>query len=139
MNNLLSELDFSNRMIEALESNVQLPSRIDIPIIKNDEGIAFMFTPVGPVKQKFYNGDMLQRCAFQLTMKSLDQELIINTFNAINAYVFSLNEGDIQSQNGSFKFNEATVSSTPVYLGQENSRYIYASNYEAELLIKTRG
>ncbi|MFX3618725.1 MAG: hypothetical protein ACE3JK_14550 [Sporolactobacillus sp.] len=134
----MADLDFQDRMIDAVESNCALFAPITVPIIKGDEGIGFMMTPVGE-ETLYMDGSRERTYAFQITARSASEELSLSTLLDIQKYIdtLSLHVTDIVSQNGSFELDSMTVTTVPNVLEFDATKgTIYGSNFEAQLLLK---
>lgn len=136
---MTNELDFQDCMIDALETNCNLFSSIDVPIIRvdadgNGSGIAFMLTPIGQ-ETRYYDGSRCRNYAFQITVRHTDQLTILNTLFSINRYIDGLNPDDIKSKNGTFEFNNAIVTSVPNLVQVDTHGFLYVSNFQSEILL----
>ncbi|MDD9147826.1 minor capsid protein [Sporolactobacillus sp. CQH2019] len=137
---LTTELDFQDRMIDALEANCDLFAQISVPIIPANSdgtpanGIAFMLTPIGQATCN-YDGQWDKQYAFQITVRHTDQLTAVNTLQAISRYVDGLDNDSIQSQNGSFYFINGQVTSLPNFLMKDDHGVVYVASYSAELLL----
>ena len=126
-------------MIDAIETNCNLFSQIDVPVIRvdadgNGNGIAFMLTPIGQ-ETRYFDGKRNRTYAFQLIGRHTDQLTVLNALFAINRYIDGLNTDDIVSKNGTFEFTSAIVTSVPNLVQVDNHGFMYVSNYQAELLL----
>lgn len=130
-----NELDFQDRMIDALQANCDLFAPISVPVIPEDgNGIGFMLTPSGQGTCD-YSGQWDKTYAFQVAVRHTNQLAAINALNEISKYVDNLKKDEIKSQNGSFYFVNSQVSSLPNFLGKDDHGYIYVASFQAELLI----
>lgn len=126
-------------MVTAIENNCNLFAPIDVPIIRVDStgagnGIAFMLTPVGQ-ETRYYDGSRSRTYAFQVTARHTDQLTVLNALFSINKYIDSLNPEDIVSQNGSFDFISAVVTSVPNLVQVDTHGYLYVSNLQSEIIL----
>ncbi|EST11259.1 phage tail terminator protein [Sporolactobacillus laevolacticus] len=135
-----TELDFQDRMIDALEANCGLFAPISVPIIPvsadgtPSNGIAFMLTPIGQAVCGM-DGKWDKTYAFQITVRHTSQLTAINTLQSICRYVDGLSDDDIKSQNGSFYFINGQVASVPNFLLKDDHGYVYVASYQIELLL----
>lgn len=136
-----TELDFQDRMIDALETNCGLFAPISVPIIPvaadgaPSNGIAFMLTPIGQATCQ-YDGKWDKTFAYQITVRHISQLTALNTLLEISRYVDGLNNDDIKSQNGSFYFINGQVTSLPNFLMKDDHGFVYVASYSAELLLE---
>ena len=126
-------MDFLDRMLDQLETNVELFTFVKRGTLQDGNSIAVRSTPTPP-NTTYLNKDRIDNYGFQFLVRHKDIIIAENTIQLI--YQYLINRDDIESQNDSFKLIKIDVSTMPNYIGtNERQEYEYTAIFQAELEI----
>lgn len=133
------ELDLDDRVVEYLMQTVSFPADVDMG--RQDSsgpGIVYVVDPAQEVVA-YFNGRKKRTYAFTLMAKLSKWSDALNTLNAINRTMERAKPVDIKSNNGSFAFLSAQMTSNPSFkqaIEDDGVTYsIYAASFQVKILI----
>lgn len=131
-------IDLLDSVADAIESNVDLFSKIDIPMIKSKVGIAIANSPIGRAEYDMA-GTITRQYAFHVTARntSENQEIVLKTLLDINEFIdeVSLGMKKISSINETFILQGIEVKNVPFIAYVDEVGITYATDFVAEITI----
>lgn len=127
-------LDFQDRLIDLIESSVELFAPIDVPVIKNDEGLSMTMSPIGRSSMDF-SAEITREYGFSMAARSKSDLQAVNALYDINRFIDELEQGAVVSSNSSFIMNSIEVVSPPNLQAVSDAHYVYTCNFKAELTL----
>ncbi|MBC1491395.1 phage tail terminator protein [Listeria booriae] len=130
-------LDFTECLKQQIES-LQLDFPVFAGIAEIEDSIALRPTQGGRIIKTYYDNEVDKGLNYEFVVKTKKQKEAETSMLAISSYLENLQ--DIQSENGSFEFNQITVTSESFYLGEnEDGFFFYGLTIEANLTIYLEG
>lgn len=129
-------MDFLDRMLDRLESNVELFTFVKRGLLAEGNSIAVRPIP-SPPNTTYLNNERIDNYSFQFLVRNKDVLLAENTIESISEYL--RNETSIESQDGSFTFVKLDVTTMPNWVGMsEREEHEYTALFQAEIYINGR-
>lgn len=126
-------MDFLDRMLDKLESDVTLFTFVRKGLLAEGNSIAVRQTPTPP-NTTYLDKNRIDNYGFQFLVRHKDVLTAENTIQSI--YEYLCNRTDIESQDGSFKLVKIDVSTMPNWVGMsEREEHEYTAIFQAELEI----
>lgn len=127
-------MDFLDRLIDYIESNISLDSVLRVGKLSLDsKSISIRPTPSSMVN-RYADKDKTREYSFQILMKDPNQFKVINKLDEITNLLDGIDHREIISNNNSFKLVKCEVYTLPNYVEEtEHEEYIYTALFRAEL------
>ena len=125
-------MDFLDRVADYIESNVDLKTRIVMPLLGDGSSVAIRQTP-SSINTRFIEGKTAD-LSFQVLVKDKDHLACYNAAQAIYKLLDGLPKGEIISSDGSFIFVRCECYTLPNWIEKtEKNEHIYSVMFTAEL------
>ena len=95
-------MDFLPRIMDALESNIDLNAPLKVGLLEPASSAAAIRTVSSGVVTRYLNGDTIYHIAFQLLIQDADQQKAVNILDDITDYLDGLTKDSIISGDNSF-------------------------------------
>lgn len=130
-------MDFIDRTLDYLEGNLDLFARFTVDFMpEKNKSLTIRRTPSAP-SARFMDGSRDDVISFQILVKHPRQTEAIKTLQDIIDTLESLEEGTIQSVNGSFDFINCDLYTNMTLVERdERKNFIYTALFNANLFIK---
>lgn len=127
-------MDFLDRLIDYIESNVTLDSVLRVGKLSLDsKSISIRPTPSSMI-DRYVDKDKTREYSFQILMKDPNQFKVISKMDKITSLLDGIDHREIVSSNNSFKLVKCEVYTLPNYVEEtEHEEYIYTALFRAEL------
>lgn len=130
-------MDFMDKVLDHLESNLTLFSTFKVDILSDDaNALTIRRTPSSP-SSRFFDDTRVDEFMFQILVKNTSQRIALETINNIVVELEDLKF--IYAETDSFELLKCEVYTLPLFV-EEDSRgsYIYTALFKATLVIKGR-
>ncbi len=127
-------MDFLDRLIDYIESNISLDSVLRVGKLSLDsKSISIRPTPSSMVN-RYVDKDKTREYSFQILMKDPNQFQVISKMDEITSLLDGIDHREIVSNNDSFKLVKCEAYTLPNYVEEtEHEEYIYTALFKAEL------
>ena len=127
-------MDFLDRLIDYIESNISLDSVLRVGKLSLDsKSISIRPTPSSMVN-RYVDKDKTREYSFQILMKDPNQFQVISKMDEITSLLDGIDHREIVSNNDSFKLVKCEAYTLPNYVAEtEHEEYIYTALFRAEL------
>jgi minor capsid protein len=127
-------MDFLPRIMDALESNIDLNAPLKVGLLEPASSAAAIRTVSSGIVTRYLNGDTIYHIAFQLLIQDADQQKAVNILDDITDYLDGLTKDSIISGDNSFTFITSNVSVLPNLVQKtENDEYVYTAIFAAQI------
>lgn len=129
-------MDFLDRMLDKLETDVELFTFVKRGMLAEGNSIAVRPIPAPP-NTTYLSNERIDNYSFQFLVRNKDVLLAEKTIESISEYL--RNETAIESQDGSFTFVKLDITTMPNWVGMsEREEHEYTALFQAELYINGR-
>lgn len=126
-------LDFDRMLLREIRK-LSLPTGVSIGNLDISESLAVDALPGGMTIVGYYDGVADKELPYEIRIKTKDQEEGVTTLTSIAQHLESLSV--LESENGSFDFNQITVASAPFFLDKDEQGYwTYIANINAQITV----
>lgn len=130
-------MELLDRLMDAIEANVQLNANIQVGILSKDpKAVAIRLLP-NTLRDAYMDKGRSYRISFQILVKDKEQPEAIRVINDITEFLDSLTSEDIQLSDNRYKFIVCEVYTMPNFVEKtEHDEYIYTALFNAEYEMK---
>ncbi len=130
-------IDFQDRLADLLDERITALN-LDIPLFNDnngtDESLALYSLPGGAVIRAYMDETKEKQLNYEIQGKSKDRDRIFNIISAISDILENVE--NVESANGSYDFQDISVSSEPYFNESETDGYLYfRTTFQVKLTI----
>jgi ABC-type uncharacterized transport system fused permease/ATPase subunit len=126
-------MELLDRLMDAIEANVQLNANIQVGILSQDPKAVTIRLLPNTLRDAYMDKGRAYRISFQVLVKDTDQPEAIRVINDITEFLDSLTSEDIQLSDNRYKFITCEVYTMPNFVEKtEHDEYIYTALFNAE-------
>jgi hypothetical protein len=130
-------MELLDRLMDAIEANVQLNANIQVGILSQDPKAVTIRLLPNTLRDAYMDKGRSYRISFQVLVKDTDQPEAIRVINDITEFLDSLTSEDIQLSDNRYKFIVCEVYTMPNFVEKtEHDEYIYTALFNAEYEMK---
>jgi Bacteriophage minor capsid protein len=130
-------MELLDRLMDAIEANVQLNANIQVGILSQDPKAVTIRLLPNTLRDAYMDKSRAYRVSFQILVKDTDQTEAIRVINDITEFLDSLTNDDILLSDNRYKFITCEVYTMPNFVEKtEHDEYIYTALFNAEYEMK---